>query len=323
MPTIVEPHRQTRGTITRPTPWGDIPPTRWSRHYRQGPRPGPWADGGVEMESAPGSSGAPAAPSGPVKTALVTGASSGIGYELAKLFLDDGYRLVMVAQDAARLTAIAQDLAKRRAISVKVIAKDLALPSAPVDIVAELDRERIVVDVLVNNAGFGTYGPFADSDPDGQWRMMQVNMVALTSLTRLLLPGMLTRRAGRILNVASTAAFQPGPLMAVYYASKAYVLSFSEALANELRGSGVSVTVLCPGPTRTEFQRRAGVAHATFMRGRIMDARSVALSGYRGLMAGKTLVIPGVRNRLLTSAVRCVPRAWATRIVRSIQESRR
>ena len=153
--------------------------------------------------------------------------------------------------------------------------------------------------------------------------MMQLNMVALTHLTRLLLPGMIKQRAGKILNMASTAAFQPGPLMAVYYASKAYVLSFSEALANELRGTGVTVTVLCPGPTRTNFQSRAGVGDSLLARSGAADAASVARAGYRGLMAGTTVVIPGMRNRLLAFAVRCLPRPLVVRAVRRIQEKRK
>ena len=254
--------------------------------------------------------------------ALITGASTGIGYELTKLFARDGYQLVLVARNPQRLTEVKDELQRQFHVSVTVVSKDLALAQAPDELFAELQREGIAVDVLVNNAGFGTHGFFAESDLAMQRGMMQVNMAAPTHLVRLFLPGMIKRGAGRILNVASTAAFQPGPLMAVYYASKAYVLSFSEALANELRGSGVSVTVLCPGPTKTEFQRRAGVEETQLMRSGIMDARAVAVAGYRGLMTGRTVVIPGTRNRVLAAAVKFLPRSLVTRVVRNIQEKR-
>jgi short-subunit dehydrogenase len=257
------------------------------------------------------------------QTALVTGASSGIGYELARIFARDGYHLVLVARHTHTLGEVAAELQQRYGGSVKVMAADLALPQAPEELFATLEGEGVAVDVLVNNAGFGTHGPFAESEARAQLEMMQVNMVALTHLTRLFLPGMRARRWGRILNVASTAAFQPGPLMAVYYASKAYVLSFSEALANELRGSGVSVTALCPGPTRTNFQSRAGIDDTPLMRGRIMSAQQVAEAGYRGLMAGQVMVIPGLRNRLLAVSVRWLPRRLLTHIVRNIQEKRK
>lgn len=254
--------------------------------------------------------------------ALITGASTGIGYEFARLFAREGYHLVVVARQAPRLADVKAELEQQFHVPVKAVVKDLAVPSAPDEIFAELRREGITVEVLVNNAGFGTHGPFAEADLAEQRDMMQVNMVALTHLTRLLLPGMVAQNSGKLLNVASTAAFQPGPLMAVYYASKAYVLSFSEALANELRGTGVTVTALCPGPTRTGFQDRAGVGHTRLMSGRIADAASVAREGFRGLMAGAPVVIPGFRNKLLAISVRLLPRRLITRIVRRIQEKR-
>ena len=256
------------------------------------------------------------------RCALITGASTGIGYEFAKLFARDGYGLVLVARDEPRLAQVKAELEEQYHAPVKIISKDLARPQAPEELFAELGREGAAIDILVNNAGFGTHGLFAEADPASQLQMMQVNMAALTHLTRLVLPGMVARRSGKILNVASTAAFQPGPLMAVYYATKAYVLSFSEALANELQGTGVRVTVLCPGPTRTEFQRRAGVEETKLMTGQVMGARAVAVAGYRGLMAGTTVVIPGMRNRLLAFAVKYLPRPLVIRAVRKIQEKR-
>ena len=257
------------------------------------------------------------------RTALITGASSGIGLELATCFARDGYDLVLVARNAAALEALAGELRQAFGVSVITLPKDLSLRDTPTELVEHLTRSSVAVDVLVNNAGFGTHGAFAEADLTEQLEMMQVNMAALTHLTRLCLPGMLARRRGKILHVASTAAFQPGPLMAVYYATKAYVLSFSEALANELRGSGVTVTVLCPGPTQTNFQQRAGVAHIRVMSRRVMDARTVAEAGYRGLMRGKLLVIPGWRNRLLINAVRWLPRQLVTGAVRRLQEQQR
>ena len=254
-------------------------------------------------------------------TALITGPTSGIGYELATLFARDRYNLVLVARRLEELMRIAAAFERAHGITVRVIAKDLSEPTAAADVVEELNHQRVHVDVLVNNAGFATYGRFTTTDLEEEVRMMQLNMVTLTQLTKLVLPGMLQPRAGCILNVASTAAFQPGPLMAVYYATKAYVLSFSEALANELRDVGIAVTTLCPGPTQSGFQDRAGMdRRVRLIRGRIMDAKTVAEIGYRGLMAGKTLVIPGVKNRLVVALVRLTPRWLVTKVVRFLQE---
>ena len=186
-------------------------------------------------------------------TALITGASSGIGLELANLFARDGNDLVLVARSEGKLRQIASRLEGEFGIATRVLAADLAKPHAAQELVMTLNVHKVTIDALVNNAGFGLAGPFVATDLDKELEMIQVNIVALTELTKLLLPGMVTRRSGRILNLASTAAFQPGPLMAVYYATKAYVLSFSEAIADELRDSGVTVTALCPGPTDTGF----------------------------------------------------------------------
>ncbi len=255
------------------------------------------------------------------KTALITGASSGIGYELAKLFAQDGYRLVLVARHRDHLLYVAGQLRETYDVSVTVLVKDLSITTAAAELVAELRQAGLPIDVLVNNAGFGAYGPFAQTSLTAEQEMMQLNMVSLVQLTKLLLPDMVSEAKGKILNVASTAAFQPGPLMAVYYATKAFVLSFSEALANELRGTGVSVTALCPGPTQSGFQQRSGMQRSRLMSGKIMDAETVAKIGYRGLMKNKTVVIPGLKNKLLALAVRFVPRNVVTRVVRVIQES--
>lgn len=250
------------------------------------------------------------------ETALVTGASRGIGYELAKLIAQDGYDLVVVSRNEQELSQLAEDLRRAFGTSVRVIAKDLSRPAAPQEIFDELRAGQTRIDVLVNNAGFGTHGPFVRSDLDSQLRMLQVNVTALTHLTGLFLPEMVGRGAGKIMNVASVAAFQPGPLMAVYYATKAYVLSFSEALSFELRGTGVTVTALCPGPTKSSFQERAGMKSVRIARGKMMDSASVARIGYRGLMKGKRLVIPGLGNKFLAQTNRVTPRKTVMQIVR-------
>jgi hypothetical protein len=247
-------------------------------------------------------------------TALITGASGGIGLELARVFAEQGYALVLVARNRQRLEEIAVDL---KPTPVQVYAKDLTLVGASEGVLREVPK----VDVLVNNAGYGVYGPFSTTPIEEELGMLQLNMTALVVLTKLYLPGMLAARNGKILNVASTAAFQPGPLMALYYASKAFVLSFSEAIANELQGTGVSVTALCPGPTATGFQARTGLEKSRlFQRMKVMDARTVAEAGYRGLMAGKPVVIPGLMNKLLVQSVRFSPRALVTKIARMMQE---
>jgi short-subunit dehydrogenase len=258
------------------------------------------------------------------KTALVTGASSGIGYELAKCFARDGYNLVLVARSADELKKIAAQLTSEYGISAKFIAKDLSVPASPQEIFDEVQSKGIAIDILINNAGFGTYGTFCNTNLKDELEMMQVNMVSPTHLTKLFLPGMLARGHGRVMNVASMAAFQPGPLLAVYCASKSYVLSFSEALAEELRGTGVTVTALCPGPVRTGFARRARTERTkAMMRGlfnRIWEPQDVAAVGYRGLMKGKTIVIPGKRYIVSAFIVRCLPRKLARKSARKIME---
>ncbi|HYR61200.1 MAG TPA: SDR family oxidoreductase [Actinomycetota bacterium] len=256
------------------------------------------------------------------RLALITGASGGIGYELALLFAKDGYDLVLVARSAEKLSALAQRLQHDHGVQVRRIVKDLAAPGAPAEIHAELAAASVHVDVLVNNAGAGLLGKFADLDMDGDVGMLQLNVVAPTLLTRLFLPPMLERGSGRILNVASTAAFQPGPLMAVYYATKAYLLSLSEALANELAGTGVTVTALCPGPTETGFASHAGTEKSRLFTGPTMDAKTVARIGYAALLKGKPVVIPGLRNRMLAFGTRLGPRKVVTQIARSMQESK-
>lgn len=258
------------------------------------------------------------------ETALITGASSGIGLELARLFAADKKDLVLVARDRDKLTEIAGELQEKHGVSVNVLAADLAEPDAAPSVARALGGIGLSVDTLVNNAGVGVYGRFAESDGARELEMIRVNVVALTELTKMFLPAMVRRGRGRILNVSSTAAFQPGPLMSVYYATKAYVLSFSEALTNETAGTGVTVTCLCPGPTITEFQKRAGVDDARLVNSPwVMNAEQVARVGYEGMKRGKSLVIPGFMNRLMVQGVRLMPRKVITQAARRIQEKRK
>jgi uncharacterized protein len=258
----------------------------------------------------------------PKPTALITGASLGIGHELAKLFAADGSNLALVARSEDKLSEIGRQLQMKHGIAVHVLAKDLAKPEAPQEIFTELQKAGVSVDVLVNNAGFGSYGFFAESDPVRDLEMIAVNITTLTHLTRLFLPEMLRKKSGGILNVASTAGFQPGPLMAEYYATKAYVISLTEALANELNGSGVTASVLCPGPTATDFQARAGLKDSPLFASGVMTAEAVARYAYRNFLKGKTTIIPGFKNRVLLQIERFAPRALTPRIVRAMQESR-
>ena len=252
------------------------------------------------------------------RTALITGASTGLGFELAQLFAQDHYNVVLVARNKLKLTQLADDLTRRYDIAAKVIEKDLSKSLAPIEIFEELQRSSIPIDILVNNAGIGIYGFFEDSNLREQLDLLQLNIMTLTSLTHLFLPGIKSRK-GKILNVSSTAAFQPGPLMGCYFASKAYALFFSEAIANELKNSGVTVTALCPGPTETNFQIRSGtqdIRESAIM----MDAKAVALIGYRGLMKGKTVVVPGSLNKMLVFLVRFSPRNLVTQVARFFEE---
>lgn len=255
------------------------------------------------------------------KTVLLTGASGGIGYELARLFARDGHNLVLAARSGDRLAQVAADLTARFGVEVRTIAVDLTNPTAPQFLWDQLRRDGVVVDILINNAGFGAHGDFVDMPEPEILGQIQLNITALTHLTRLVLPPMVARRSGRIMNVASTAAFQPGPLMAVYYATKAYVLSFSEALTNELRGSGVTVTCFCPGATHTGFAKRAGNDRSRlFKQLGAMSAEKVALDGYRAVMEGRSLAISGLHNWLVAESVRFAPRKLVTGISRWISE---
>lgn len=250
-------------------------------------------------------------------TALITGASAGIGEQLARLFAAHRYDLVLVARSADKLQSLSAELALAHGIQARSLAADLADPGAPPQLFQAL--QGVDIDVLVNNAGFGARGPYAELDYQVEARMIQVNVAALAHLTRLFLPGMLARRNGKILNVASTAAYVPGPFMAVYYASKAFVLSFSEALAEEVQGSGVTVTALIPGPTETNFAATAGTQDSRLFRtASVMSAAAVARVGFDGLMAGKRVAIAGASNRLTVFSTRLAPRTMLAKITRKL-----
>ena len=249
------------------------------------------------------------------KAALITGASSGIGLELARLFANDGYHLVLVARNRETLAAVADELRAQHGVEVRVAPKDLSLPSAPAELYQELQESGIALDVLVNNAGFGGSGPFLKTDWNTEAEMMQVNIVSLVHLSKLFLPQIVARR-GKLLNVGSVAGFLPGPYTSIYYASKAFVLHFTEALAEELSGTGATVTCLCPGPVQTNFQKRAHSGGSSRANQRLnMDVREVARLGYEGLKEGERIVIPGWKNRLLTNLVRALPRNTVTKMV--------
>lgn len=251
---------------------------------------------------------------------LITGASGGIGYELAKLFARDRHNLILVARSGEKLAQVAAEL-QASGVTVKTFAIDLGNPPAAKFLYDQIQGQGMIVDILVNNAGFGAYGDFAQMSEDLIFGQISLNITALTELTRLLLPPMISRRNGRIMNVASTAGFQPGPLMAVYYATKAYVISFSEAIANELRGTGVTVTCFCPGATNTGFARRAGNDKTRiFKQLGAMEAGKVALDGYRALMEGRTLAISGTQNWLVAQSTRFAPRKLVTAMSRWVSE---
>src|SRR5438067_5542491 len=253
------------------------------------------------------------------ETALITGASSGIGLHLAKEFAKRKHPLVLVAPVASELQAIATELKAVGAISVKTIAKDLAQPEAPQEIFDELSRERIYVDVLVNNAGAAHRGKFWEIPITDDILILRLNIEAVLRLTKLFLPSMLEQRRGRILNVASVAGFEPGPLLAVYHASKAFVLSFSEALATELADTGVTASALCPGPTDTDFLEKSGtLGIRLFQKANVMAPQHVAKAGYQALMAGERVAVPGVANKIIAFSRRLLPEATLAKMTERI-----
>ncbi|WP_439621125.1 SDR family NAD(P)-dependent oxidoreductase [Gemmata sp.] len=252
--------------------------------------------------------------------ALITGASAGIGREIARILAAD-HDLILSARREPELRALAAELAPA---TCRVVTADLSEPTGPRKLFDAVAAAGLEIDVLVNNAGFGDLGPFADADLAKMLRMIQVNVASLTELTGLFVPGLRARGRGRVLNVGSVAGFQPGPFMAVYYATKAFVNSFSAALANELEGTGVTVTCLCPGPTVSEFATVAGVQSLSqFEPGTAAATRPVAEAGVRAMRRGQSLVVTGFKNKLLIFAERFLPRGVVIRAVRSLQDKRR
>jgi short-subunit dehydrogenase len=254
---------------------------------------------------------------------LITGGSSGIGLELAKVFARNGYNLVLVARDEQRLTLASEELESTYGITCRILSFDLSLSTSAQDLYQAVQAKEITVDILVNNAGFGTWGMFWELDEEKELREMNLNMISLTLLTKYYLREMITRGRGKILNVASTAAFQPGPMMAVYYATKAFIVSFTEALSKEAEGTGVTVSTVCPGPVETEFQKHAGMANMHLLKNIfMMDARSVAEYAYAGLMKGKRMIIPGMLNKLVSFCIRFLPKRLLLSTVLSLHKRR-
>lgn len=254
-------------------------------------------------------------------TALITGASNGIGLELAKVHASKGGDLVLVARSKSRLDELKTELENRFKISVLNIPKDLSLPGAAKEIYSETTRLNIQIDYLINNAGFGVYGMFDETNWENEHQMINLNISALTQFTKLYLRDMIKRRSGKIMNVASTASFQPGPAMAVYCATKAYVLNFSEAVGSEVRDKGITVTALCPGATKTGFQEVGGIGESKiFKNKKLPDAKEVANFGYASMMKGKSVAIHGIKNYILANSIRFIPRTLVTKVSLKILE---
>jgi short-subunit dehydrogenase len=253
---------------------------------------------------------------------LITGASSGIGYELAHIFAREKYNLVLIARSQDKLLELKRELEKTYAITVFILVVDLTQLDAADQIFIQVENLKITIDILVNNAGFGLFGEFITTDWQREEEMIRVNIISLTRLTKLFVPQMKQNKKGKILNIASTAAFFPGPLMAVYYATKAYVLSFSQALQSELEGTGVTVTTLCPGPTVSHFQKTAVAEGVRTFAGKLPTAQEVAEVGFAALMKGKSVAIQGVKNKLLIWFSRFLPRKVIAAQVKKIQQIR-
>lgn len=254
------------------------------------------------------------------QTALITGASTGIGVDLAACFAQDGYDVILAARTESALRAVADRLAKAHQVTATPIAVDLGAIGGGMRLANEIEKRGLTVDVLVNNAGFGCAGAFNGSEATTQLGMIDLNDRALVELTHIYWPAMLAKKRGGVLNVASTAAFQPGPLMAIYYASKAFVLSFSEALWDEARGTGLNVSCLCPGPTVSKFRERAGTGKVRLSQASTpMSSASVARMGYDAWQRNKRVEVTGLRNRLIASLVPFLPRTTVLGLVRNLQ----
>lgn len=254
------------------------------------------------------------------KTALITGSSNGIGYELARVHAEKGHNLALVARNKSKLDELKNELEEKHRIQVYVIGKDLSQVGAARDVYDELKQKNISVDYLINNAGFGDFGLFAESDWNKQESMINLNITTLAHFTRLFLPDMIRKKSGKILNVASTASFQPGPTMSVYFATKAFVLSFSEAVNNEVSSHGISVTALCPGATHSGFQASASMQDSKLFEGNnFPTSREVAEYGYKAMMKGKAVAIHGLKNSIMANSVRFAPRSLVVKMARKMQ----
>jgi hypothetical protein len=258
------------------------------------------------------------------KTALITGASGGIGYDLAGLLAKEGCNLILVARSSEKMISLANALEKQYGIKIHVITKDLSYAESANELYREIAGSGLQVDTLINNAGFGNWGLFAETNLEKELSMIDLNVRTLTVLTKLFLQPMLQRKSGHILNVASTAAFQPGPYMAVYYATKAYVLSFTEALSEELKGTGISVTTLCPGPTETGFGKTAEIEKSKFFTSlKVVKSSDVASFALKALKRKKRLAIHGTMNRLIVWINRFTPRFIVLRMVYKMSEPKK
>jgi short-subunit dehydrogenase len=254
-------------------------------------------------------------------TALITGASNGIGLELAKVHASKGGDLVLVARNKTKLDELKAELESQFKVSVYTIGKDLSANNSAQEVYDETTKQNIQIDYLINNAGFGDFGMFAETEWNKELQMINLNITTLTQFTKLYLQDMVKRRSGKIMNVASTAAFQSGPTMAVYYATKSYVLHFSEAVDNEVRDKGVTVTTLCPGPTESGFQAAAAMEESNLVKGKkLPTAKEVAEYGYSSMMKGKTVAIHGMMNWIMANSVRFTPRALVVKLTRKIQD---
>jgi short-subunit dehydrogenase len=254
-------------------------------------------------------------------TALITGASSGLGAEFARLFARDKCDVVLVARRKDRLEALAAGLSGASGVKSHVIAVDLMAPDGAARVAAEVKRLGLEIDYLVNNAGFGTSGTFWELDADKERGELQVNVMTVVELTRALLPGMVQRKRGRILNIGSTAGFQPGPFMATYYASKAFVNSWTEALSFELKGTGVTATVSCPGATATEFGAVAGNDKSLLFKVGMMSSGEVAAQAYHAMQVGRPMVVHGLKNKLAAFSIRFSPRGVIRALTASLNKT--
>ncbi len=254
-------------------------------------------------------------------TALITGASNGIGLELAYEHAKKGGNLILIARNSKKLEEIKLEIETKYNVKINIIFKDLSIKNAAQEVYNEVKNLNLQVDYLINNAGFGDFGMFVSTNWNKEEEMIKLNITALTQFSKLFIKDMVVRKNGKILNLASTASFQPGPTMAVYFATKAYVLSFSEAIANEVKEFGVTVTALCPGPTASGFQTAAAMDNAKLFKDKkLPSSKEVAIYGYNAMLKGKTVAIHGTLNYILANAIRLLPRNLVTKIIRQVQE---